>query len=104
MTEVILELINSQREVLKNVEKTLKELDTKHKDEVRVKLLEATNELCLENKSLKHEAVRRTMARILMMINVLARERMVDHARISVSQGSMDTARRVISLSPRKRG
>ena len=64
MTEVILELINSQREVLKNVEKTVKELDTKHKDEVRVKLLEATNELCLENKSLKHEAVRRTMARI----------------------------------------
>lgn len=64
MTEVILELISSQREVLKNVEKTVKELDAKQREEVRMKLLEASNELCLENKSLKHEAVRRTMARV----------------------------------------
>ena len=65
MTEVILELINSQREVLKNVEKTVKESWIRNRrDEVRVKLLEAANQLCLENKSLKHEAVRRTMARV----------------------------------------
>src|SRR5210317_2061354 len=64
MTEVILELINTQREVLKNVEKTVKEMEAKQREEVRAKLLEASNELCLEHKSLKHEAVRRTMARV----------------------------------------
>lgn len=58
MTEVILGVVNSQREGLKEIEKMVKEIEEKHKEQVRANILEASNELCSEFKLLQREDVR----------------------------------------------
>lgn len=66
MSEVILGVVNSQRAGLKEIEKMVKEIEEKHKEEMRANILEASNQLCSEFKLLKHEPVRvrRIIARV----------------------------------------
>ena len=66
MTEAILGVVNSQRIGLKEIEKMVKEIEEKHKEEMRANILEASNQLCVEFKSLQREdvRVRRIIARV----------------------------------------
>lgn len=66
MTEAILGIVNSQRIGLKDIENMVKEIEEKHKEEMRVNILEASNQICSEFKALKHEPVRvrRIIARV----------------------------------------
>ena len=66
MTEVILGFINSQQVGLKDIEKAVKEIEEKYKEQMRANILEASNQLCVEFKSLQREdvRVRRIIARV----------------------------------------
>ena len=66
MTEAILGVVNSQRTGLKEIENMVKEIEEKHKEEMRVNILEASNQLCSEFKLLQREPVRvrRIIARV----------------------------------------
>ena len=66
MSEVILGVVNSQRAGLKEIEKMVKEIEEKHKEEMRTNILEASNQLCSEFKLLQREdvRVRRIIARV----------------------------------------
>ena len=68
MTEAILGVVNSQRIGLKEIEKMVKEIEEKHKEEMRVNILEASNQLCVEFRSLQREdvRVRRIITRVFM--------------------------------------
>tara|TARA_Y100000992_G_scaffold154635_1_gene103270 strand:- start:6254 stop:6712 length:459 start_codon:yes stop_codon:yes gene_type:complete len=64
MTEAFNDLMNVGKDWMKNVEKFEREKDAKHKDEVRVKMREAVNALCSENRFLDRDSVSRTLSRV----------------------------------------
>tara|TARA_B100000405_G_scaffold134679_1_gene94156 strand:+ start:157 stop:615 length:459 start_codon:yes stop_codon:yes gene_type:complete len=64
MTEAVHELLDGGKDWIKSVEKAMKEVDAKHKTETRVKLREAVNALCSENRSLNRDSVSRTLSRV----------------------------------------